>query len=189
MVLTKLSLADYLSLEDGLEARCEFVDGEIIEMPPESPQSNLISLFLLSQFLTAVPLHWLRRMDTELVVAGRVRVPDLMVLGEELAIALAARNRSTITENMPPPLLVVEVVSPGKANEDRDYRYKRSEYAARGIGEYWIIDPANALVTVLTLVDGLYEAQALRGDERLQSSQLPGLTLAVSQVLQPRARS
>ncbi|WP_229642260.1 Uma2 family endonuclease [Waterburya agarophytonicola] len=29
----------------------------------------------------------------------------------------------------------------GKVNQDRDYRYKRSEYAARGIAEYWIIDP------------------------------------------------
>jgi Uma2 family endonuclease len=34
---------------------------------------------------------------------------------------------------------VVEVVSPGKANEERDYCYKRSEYAAWGIAEYWIV--------------------------------------------------
>jgi Uma2 family endonuclease len=50
-------------------------------------------------------------------------------------VALTGNHRSTITEDMPAPLLVVEVVSPGKANEDRDYRYKRSEYAARGIAE------------------------------------------------------
>lgn len=37
MVATKLSLADYLRLEEHPEIRCEFVDGEIIEMPPESP--------------------------------------------------------------------------------------------------------------------------------------------------------
>jgi Uma2 family endonuclease len=41
--------------------------------------------------------------------------------------------------DMPPPLLVVEVVSPNQ--EKRDYRYKRTEYAARGIAEYWIVDP------------------------------------------------
>ena len=84
--------------------------GEIIEMPPESPQNNLVSLFLLSQLWSCVPLRWLRRMDTEIVVAGRVRIPDLMVLGNDLANALEAKGRSTITVEMPAPLLVVEVV-------------------------------------------------------------------------------
>ena len=61
-------------------------------------------------------------------------------------------------------MLVVEVVSPGKANRDRDYRYKRSEYAARGIAHYWIIDPQYRTMTCLELVDGLYEEQIFRGD-------------------------
>ncbi len=189
MVATKLTLADYLSLEESPEHRCEFVDGEIIEMPPESPQNNLVSLFLLSQLLSCVPLRWLRRMDTELVVAGRVRIPDLIVLGDDLANALEANGRSTITEEMPAPLLVVEVVSPGKVNEDRDYRYKRSEYAARGIGEYWIIDPSRAQVTVLRLVDGLYEAQELTGGDTLTSPQFPELSLDVAQLLNPRGET
>jgi Uma2 family endonuclease len=186
MVATKLTLSDYLGLENGPENRCEFVDGEIIEIPPESPQNNVISLFLLSQLLSSLPLQWLRRMDTEVVVSGRVRLPDLMVLGEDLARALEAKGRSTITEEMPAPLLVVEVVSPGKANEHRDYRYKRSEYAARGIGEYWIVDPGQARVTVLTLVDGLYEERVLQGDDTLTSPQFPALTLTVKQLLHPQ---
>lgn len=186
MISTKLTLADYLSLEDGSDNRCEFVDGEIVEMPPESPQNNLVSLFLLSQLLRQLPLRWLRRMDTQLVVMGRVRLPDLLVLGEPLAEALENAGRSTITEAMPAPRLVVEVVSPGKVNEDRDYRYKRSEYAARGIGEYWIIDPSRAQVTVLTLVDGLYEAQELMGGDTLTSPQWPDWSLDVAQLLQPQ---
>lgn len=187
MITTKLTLADYLSLEDGSENRREFVNGEIIEMPPESPRNNLISLFLLSQLLQCVPLTWLRRMDTEITLSGRVRLPDLMVLGENLATALDNSERSTITEAMPTPLLIVEVVSPGKVNEDRDYRYKRSEYAARGVSEYWIIDPARVIVTVLMLVDGLYEAQELSGADELTSPQFPQLALKVSQLLNPRA--
>jgi Uma2 family endonuclease len=67
-----------------------------------------------------------------------VRIPDLIVLTEELVTALGTK-RATITQEMPAPILAVEVVSPGKVNEDRDYRYKRSEYAARGIAEYWIV--------------------------------------------------
>ncbi|AFY31467.1 hypothetical protein Cal7507_0989 [Calothrix sp. PCC 7507] len=45
---------------------------------------------------------------------------------EELFTAIASKC-ATITPDMPYPALVVEVVSPGKVNEDRDYRYKRSE--------------------------------------------------------------
>jgi Uma2 family endonuclease len=187
MVTTKLSLTDYLSLEDGPEGRYEFVDGDIIEMPPESPRNVLISMFLVQQFLTCLPFYCLRRADTEIIVSGRVRIPDVMVLGEELSQALEASGRSTITEEMPPPLLVVEVVSPGKINEDRDYRYKRSEYAARGIPEYWIVDPAQAKVTVLTLVDGWYEPEALGSDSVLQSPHFPGLSLSVAQVLSPKS--
>jgi len=192
MITTKLTLSDYLALGEVYEGRREFVDGDIIEMPTESPQNLLISLFLLAQFLQLVPFQQLRRMDTELVVARRVRIPDLMVLGEDLAAVLLASGRSTIMEEMPAPLLAVEVVSPGKANEDRDYRFKRSEYAARGIPEYWIVDPARAMVTVLMLVDGLYEVVEYGGGDSLQddkgdrvvSALFPQLNLTVEQVLQ-----
>lgn len=186
MVATKLSLADYLSLDHGPEGRCEFVDGDIIEMSPESEDNVLIGSYLAAQFLKVLPFDRVRQGKTELVVSGRIRIPDLMVLGEDLVLALVGQRRSTITEEMPPPLLVVEVVSPGKINEDRDYRYKRSEYAARGIPEYWIVDPAQTKITVLTLVDGWYEPQELGIDGILQSPQFPDLSLSAAQVLSPR---
>ena len=48
--------------------------------------------------------------------------------------------------------LVVEIVSEGKENRDRDLVTKRAEYAAAGIEEYWIVDPEFRSITVLTLV-------------------------------------
>ena len=47
--------------------------------------------------------------------------------------------------------LVMEVVSEGKENRDRDLITKRAEYAAAGIEEYWIVDPESRSVTVLFL--------------------------------------
>ncbi|MBF2073421.1 MAG: Uma2 family endonuclease [Synechococcales cyanobacterium C42_A2020_086] len=179
----KLTVADYLALDDAFEGRREFVDGEILEMPPESNLNAQISVFLLVTLAQLVPVPWLRHKDVELVVAGRVRMPDLVVLGEDLAAVLLASERNTITEAMPAPLLVVEVVSPGKANEDRDYRYKRSEYAVRGIPEYWIVDPMRQTVAVLRLVDGLYELVDYTSDQRLESALLPGLDLTVAEIL------
>jgi Uma2 family endonuclease len=100
---------------------------------------------------------------------------------DALAIAMEGAKRSTVMAEMPPPLLVVEVVSPNQSS--RDYRYKRSEYAARGIAEYWIVDPIVAKVTVLEWVDGLYEEQVYVGDQEIKSLVFSDLKLTAAQVL------
>ena len=172
MTTTKLTISDYLVIADIYEGRQEFIDGEIIKMPPESNLNALISIFLLVTLAQFVPVSQLRHKDVEVVISGRVRMPDLLVLSEDLTAILLASGRSTITEEMPAPLLAVEVVSPGKANEDRDYWFKRSEYAARGIPEYWIIDPEKAKVMVLSLVDGLYESVEYGESDSPQTAKL-----------------
>jgi Uma2 family endonuclease len=182
----RFTLAEYLEYDDGTDTRYELVAGELVEMPAESDLNNVIAIFLLAAFLSFVPAQRLRR-GTEVVISGfraTSRVPDLMVLSEELFSALKGSRRSIILLDMPPPQLVVEVVSPGKENEDRDYRYKRSEYAARGILEYWVIDPQQEQVMVLTLVDGLYETQVFQGSDRILSSTFPDLVLTAAQILQ-----
>lgn len=185
----RFTLAEYLAYDDGTDRRCELVNGELREMPSESDLNNAIAIFLLLAFAKLIPGRLLRR-GTEIAVSGSratVRVPDLLILTEELVTALADTTRSIITPDMPPPALVVEVVSPGKDNEDRDYRYKRSEYAARGIGEYWLVDPKQAQVMVLTYVDGLYEEAIFQGEDCLVSKTFPNLELTAKQVLQNEA--
>jgi Uma2 family endonuclease len=49
-------------------------------------------------------------------------------------------KRSVITRDISPPALIIEVVSPGSTNRARDYRHKRTDYTARGVAEYWIVD-------------------------------------------------
>ncbi|RCJ38777.1 hypothetical protein A6770_12805 [Nostoc minutum NIES-26] len=181
----QLTLEEYLKYDDGTDSQYELVAGELVAMPPESPQNIQISLFLLVNFLKFVPITRLSN-KVEIVVCGSratTRIPDLVVLTDELAIALQGATRSTITLDMPPPALVIEVVSPGKVNEDRDYRYKRSEYAARGIAEYWIVDPQKNLITVLTLVDGFYEETVFGGNAAIVSTIFPELQLTAEQVL------
>ncbi len=81
-------------------------------------------------------------MKVQIAVSGRLanaRGPDPMLLSEEAAVALEGAKQRLITHEMPPPLLVVEVVSPKQ--QERDYRHKRTEYAERHIPEYWIVDP------------------------------------------------
>ncbi len=47
--------------------------------------------------------------------------------------------------------LVVEVVSEGEENRERELVTKREEYAKAGISEYWIVDPQEKQITVLVL--------------------------------------
>jgi len=183
----KLTIAEYLAYDDGTDTRYELVNGELVEMPPESWSNSLIAKCLFVEFLKLLGIERLCYKDTEIMVGGAratSRLPDLIVLSEELVTLLQGSNRGTITLDMPPPEVVVEVVSPGTENENRDYRYKRSEYAARGIREYWVIDPARSKVTVLTLESGLYEAKEFVGDVAIES-RISGLQLTASQVLNP----
>ena len=71
-----------------------------------------------------------------------------------------------------------------KCQEKRDYRYKRSEYAARGISEYWIVDAIQQKVTILELVEGFYEEKVYRGSDRIYSSLLTKNDLTAEEVLQ-----
>ncbi|MCA1990551.1 MAG: Uma2 family endonuclease [Coleofasciculus sp. S288] len=181
----KLTFEDYLNYDDGTDTQYELVNGELVPMPPESRLNSQIAMFLVFELAKLVPSYLICHKDTEIEVSGRfasARLPDVMVLTEELNTILG-NARGTITRDMPPPQLVVEVVSPGKDNEDRDYRYKRSEYAARGIEEYWIVDPMRQMFTVLTLVDGLYEEQVFQDDERIVSPTLPDLELTTERAM------
>jgi Uma2 family endonuclease len=80
--------------------------------------------------------------------------------------------------------LVVEVVSEDEENRVRDLVTKRREYAAAGIPEYWIVDPQEQQVTVLTLEGALYREHGVftRG-QTAGSLLLPGFSADVTAVL------
>jgi Uma2 family endonuclease len=180
----KMTLAEFLAYDDGTDRFYELENGELIEMPFESEINRRIAMFLVIYFSQQGITPDRLTMKTEIVVTGSrtsVRAPDLMVLSEELATELEGATRSIVYMDMSPPSLVVEVVSPRQ--ENRDYRYKRSEYAARGILEYWIVDPTIQKVTLLELVEGLYEERIYVGEEPIASNLLGALDLTASRVL------
>jgi len=180
-----LMMEDYLAHDDGTDTRYELVDGELVEMPTESQGNVDIAKYLLFEFAKHLPIA-LIAIATEVEVSGRrakSRLPDLMVHSEESRTALSGEKRAILLRDMPPPVLVVEVVSPGQENRDRDYRYKRTEYAARGITEYWIIDPEMQQVTVCLWVNGQYEDTVYQGDTSIQSTVVPDFNLSAVQIL------
>jgi Uma2 family endonuclease len=183
---TKMTFAEFLAFDDGKDnSFYELENGELILMPLESEINRRVASFLFAYFLQQGIPYYRLSMKTEIAVQSRfvgVCIPDLVVLSEELATVMAGISRSLVLLDMPPPELVVEVVSPSQ--ESRDYRYKRTEYGARGIAEYWIVDPIQGKVTVLQWVEGLYEKKVYTGDSTIASTVLDKLELTAAQVLQ-----
>ena len=187
-------MVEYLAYDDGTDTRYELVDGELVEMSTESrvnaamaqPLLRRIARFLLFELAKHIPIERLAYKDTEVEVSGRratCRLPDLLVHSVESYDAFKGVKQAVILRDMPPPDLVVEVVSPGTENRNRDYRHKRTEYATRGIAEYWIIDPERQQITLCLWVDGQYEDTVHTGDSPIKSAVITDFNLSAAQIL------
>jgi Uma2 family endonuclease len=90
--------------------------------------------------------------------------PDVLWVSNERLAATLGRDGKLHAA----PELVVEVLSPGSANERRDREAKLKLYSRRGVAEYWIVDWRLREIVVyrredaqLKLAATLYEADVL----------------------------
>ncbi len=175
------SVEQYLKLTEGTNRLIEFTDGaiEVLPMPTRKHQAILRYLFRLFDAMmqqiggTAffAPLR-LR------IGPHRFREPDLLLLLSEQD----PRNGERFWTGAD---LVLEVVSPDKP--ERDLVEKRDDYAEAGIPEYWIVNPSDESVTVLTLQDKLYVPHAIvRRGEQASSKLLDGFTISVDALFDAR---
>jgi Uma2 family endonuclease len=196
MTQAKLKFANfeaYLAWSDDPEncqdGQFELVNGELVELAPESGPNDAIAnrIFFFLVAAGMVPLELIRPGKCEVQVPvlrpkdSANRYPDLVILqSEHLALT---QKRLTITLDMPPPQLVAEVLSSGKQNRDRDLVRKRDQYAARKIPEYWLVNPEQQTVTVLQWQDGIYvEVGVFRASDAIISPTFSTLQLNPNQM-------
>ncbi|MGK7943566.1 MAG: Uma2 family endonuclease [Microcystaceae cyanobacterium] len=174
---------EYLNYDDHSEKLYELFNGELIEMPPESGLNFQIANRIFFVFASILGTDRVRGHGLELEVRGepKNRYPDLTIIREEHIEQLSRRN--TLRLSMSPPLLVIEVVSPGEIQRERDYIAKRIQYQDCQIPEYWIVDPQTKTILLLALEGDTYtEVGNFRNEELIQSSSFPKLNLRVSEV-------
>ena len=144
--------ADFLEFETA-NFPAELVDGclELLPMPTRTHQRLLRYLMgLLQSAVKPSSLGEVLFAPCPIRLApGHLREPDLFV--------------AKLSESDEPPaaadvLWVLEIVSPGQLNRDRDLIDKRRDYAQARIPEYWIVDPVEETVTVLSLDGQSYRA-------------------------------
>ncbi|MBN4005639.1 Uma2 family endonuclease [Nostoc sp. LPT] len=179
--VTSITFEEYLTYDDGNGFHYELVDGKLELMNPPTIEHFLIVDFLdtaLKAEIKRCNSNWLTFRESG-VRTGRnkSRLTDLCVVTVEQARELL--NASAVFES--PPLLIVEVVSPESVK--RDYRYKRSEYAALEVPEYWIVDPLETKISVLLLEDGFYEETVFTANQQIGSRIFSEFNIAVEEVL------
>ncbi len=105
--------------------------------------------------------------------------PDVIwITRERLIGALDEAGHLTIA-----PELVIEVLSPGKANQDRDREVKLNLYSRRGVDEYWIVSWMQRFVEVYRREDAALKLVAtLHDTDTLISPLLPGFSCPVSKL-------
>jgi Uma2 family endonuclease len=194
MTFTKVrftSFEEYLTADvsDLPEERCEYWDGELVPVMTESLGNGTIATFILLMLVAIdIPFELIRHnCEVEVIGKPQSRIPDLTII-DEIHVTLL-KKRATITRKMPPPKLVLEVVSPGtetSENYRRDYEAKRNQYSEIGIPEYWLVDPERSIVLIGNLINGEYQFKTFRKNQAIVSSTFPTLLLTAAQILNAR---
>jgi Uma2 family endonuclease len=160
------------------DTHAEWVDGEIIEMPPVLDDHQFILGFIYRLVMEVVDerelgLVYLAPFKMRLPSRRTGREPDLCF------VRSAHTERAHPTYIDGPADLAVEIVSPESV--DRDYEVKRTEYEAAGVPEYWIIDPLRKEARFYQLgSDGRYRLGSVGDDGIYTSTVVTGLRLRVS---------
>ena len=171
---------EYLELENNSENRLvELNDGvlEVLPVPDLFHQGIVRFLFkamdehvtsheLGEVFFSPLPIRLWER---------QFREPDLVFLKKE-----RVKNRRKPPQGAD---IVMEVVSKGKKNRQRDLSTKRRVYAKAKIPEYWIVDPEHKTITVLWLTGERYKVHGkFRPGQEAVSLLLEGFTVNVAEV-------
>lgn len=83
------------------------------------------------------------------------------------------------------PELIVEILSPGDQNHQRDKEFKLKLYSQHGVQEYWIVNWQLKIIDVYRHQEGaLYFVHTLLESDRLTSPLLPGFDLPIDLLFQ-----
>jgi Uma2 family endonuclease len=103
-----------------------------------------------------------------------------MISGRNPDLGVVLRGAAKDGRGRRLPVLAAEVVSRGSIQ--RDYETKRAEYLAYGLLEYWIVDPLERKVTVLTRRGDVWDEQVFRDQQVIVSLVLPGFATTVAEL-------
>jgi Uma2 family endonuclease len=83
-----------------------------------------------------------------------------------------------------PPTIIVEFVSKGRMNRERDYVAKRHEYREIGVKEYWVIDRFSKTMTVCIFAEDRDQVLVVPADQTCATPRLPGFEVPLCRLIE-----
>jgi len=175
----KFTYKDYKSLPESETKRYELIEGELIIVPSPNEYHQRISgrlEFILRAFVEDKNLGRVYDAPFDVVFSKEdVVQPDILFISK-------ARSKIITEEGIRgAPDLVIEILSP--ATSERDQTYKKTLYARHGVREYWIVDPEEKTIEVMTLGKAGFESSGSYGKmDTMKSPVFPNLAINLSEV-------
>ena len=172
----RFTYRDYLLLPEG--DRRELIEGDFYVVPAPSIRHQTVAAnlgTLLRELVRRNRLGIILWAPTDVVLSPETVVqPDILFVSNERRGIITEPNVSGA------PDLVVEILSPG--TEERDRELKLNLYARYGVREYWIVDPEDETVEVMGL--GAEGAAGVRRYDAgsVESRLLPGLSVTLDDI-------
>jgi Uma2 family endonuclease len=176
-----LTVADLDGFPEDDGNRYELIGGELFvsRAPGISHQSVLHNLQVeFGLYLRANPIGRLVPGAGAIFSDYDAVIPDLVFVRNERWDQVVTGEKFTGALD-----LVIEILSPGIENRQRDLSAKRKLYEKYGVKEYWVIDSENGVVLILRLQgQTLEEVATLTSDDEVASPLLSGFQLKVSTI-------
>ncbi|MCF6094906.1 Uma2 family endonuclease [Microaerobacter geothermalis] len=140
------------------EERYEIWGGEKLMMTPSSSEHSLITanlLILIGQYVKKNQLGKVFNSEVPIYLHGNLMNKDFRLAD----ISFISIERVDIVQSKGiygPPDLIVEVLSSGKSNIERDRVEKFQLYEKYGVQEYWIVQPYEEKVEIFSLENNRY---------------------------------
>ncbi|MFD0675961.1 MULTISPECIES: Uma2 family endonuclease [unclassified Paenibacillus] len=161
------------------DERYEFWNGEKIIITPDSTDHEYVVvnvMTILNNYVRSNKLGKVFGSNTAAYLHADVtrkdfRLPDISYVSTDRLDIVQAKGIFGA------PDLIVEIVSPGKKNAERDLVEKFQLYEQFGVREYWIVKPFVEKVELFYLTDNKYE--------RVEQSHLfPSIELAHEEIFE-----
>ncbi len=155
--------------------KAEFINGEIIVHSPAKKrhtEAGKLLLRLLDLYVQIRDLGFLGYEKTLVTLTRNDYEPDLCFFRKEKAQAFTSDQMK-----YPAPDFIAEILSPSTERRDRGVKFE--DYAAHGVGEYWLLDPKAEVVEQYVLKDGQYVLRMKSGSGQIESEVIDGLVIPV----------